>query len=46
MFANRLRRPPFAESIGRWRSAMTIEEIASCKRVAGESLSELGYRAG
>ncbi|HEY8185277.1 MAG TPA: hypothetical protein VIF64_04370 [Pyrinomonadaceae bacterium] len=36
-------RPPEPKRIGRWKSEMGREELATFERVAGDLLNELGY---
>jgi hypothetical protein len=41
--ARRLSGPPDNESIGRWRTEMTADELRSFNEIAGDLLEELGY---
>jgi hypothetical protein len=39
----RAAQPPAADRVGRWRTEMAPEDRATCERVAGELLEQLGY---
>lgn len=44
--AEAVSRPIFRTSIGRWRRALTADELGAVQAVAGETLVALGYAAG